>query len=135
MLSGTPPVVALAALDHALDRFDGVDLAALRARSLELTDRFIAGADSLGLEVVAPREHDLRGSQVSVRHQHAWEVTQALLEVGVIGDHRPPDLIRLGFPPLHVSDDDVDEALARLAEVLRTESWTRWLDADRPTVT
>lgn len=134
MLSGTPSVLALAALDHALGRFDGVDMAALRARSLELTDRVLAGTDALGLEVVLPRAHDQRGSQVSIRHDHAWEVTQALVEVGVIGDFRPPDLIRLGFPPLHLTDADVDEALARLGDVLRTESWRPWVGVDRPTV-
>jgi len=134
MLSGTPSVLALVALDHALDRFDGVDLTALRARSLDLTDRFIAGTDALGLEVVTPREHDHRGSQVSVRHEHAWEVVQALAEAGVVGDFRPPDLVRLGFPPLYVTDEDVHVALVRLAEVLRTESWRGWLDVDRPTV-
>jgi kynureninase len=135
MLSGTPSVLALAALDHALDQFDDVDLAELRARSLELTDRFIAGADALDLEVAAPRQHEHRGSQVSIVHEHAWEVTQALLEVGVVGDHRPPDLIRLGFPPLYVSDDDVDDALERLGLVLRSGAWRRWLGADRPPVT
>ena len=135
MLSGTPSVLALAALDHALGRFDGVDLVALRARSLALTDRCIERADALGLEVVTPREHDDRGSQVSIRHPEAWAVVQALIEVGVVGDHRPPDLIRLGFPPLYVTLEDVDEAMTRLAEVLRSESWRRWLDADRPVVT
>jgi len=135
MLSGTPSVLALAALDYALGRFDGVDLVALRARSLELTDRFIAGADALSLEVVTPRQHEDRGSHVSLRHEHAWEVVQALIDAGVIGDFRPPDLIRLGFPPLDVTDDDVDEALSRLATVLATASWERWVDVPRPSVT
>ena len=135
MLSGTPSVLALAALDHALGRFDGVDLVALRARSLALTDRCIERADALGLEVVTPREHDARGSQVSIRHPEAWAVVQALIDAGVVGDHRPPDLIRLGFPPLYLTLEDVDEAMTRLAEVLRSESWRRWLDADRPVVT
>ena len=135
MLSGTPPVLALTVLDHALARFDGVDPAALRVRSLELTDRFLAGTDALGLATVTPRSHADRGSQVSLRHEHAWALTQALIEVGVVGDYRPPDLLRLGFPPLYVTDDDVDEALARLAEVLRTDSWRPWVTAARPTVT
>ena len=62
-------------------------------------------------------------------------MVQALIDVGVVGDFRPPDLIRLGFPPLYVTNEDVDEAMTRLAEVLRSESWRRWLDADRPVVT
>jgi kynureninase len=135
MLSGTPPVLALAALDHALDRFDGVDLVALRARSLALTDRCIARADALGLATVTPRAQADRGSHVSLRHEHAWALAQALIEVGVVGDFRPPDLLRLGLPPLYLTDDDVDEAMDRLAEVLHEGSWRRWLDAPRPTVT
>ncbi len=135
MLSGTPSVLALGALEHALGRFDGIDLAALRAHSLALTDRCIARAGELGLEVLTPREHEDRGSQVSLRHRHAWEVVQALLEAGVVGDFRPPDVIRLGFAPTYVTLEDVDEAMARLADVLRSESWRGWLDVAHPTVT
>ena len=124
MLSGTPSVLALAALDHALGRFDGVDLAALRAHSLALTDRCIAARRRArprgGRRRASTSE---RGSQVSLRHKHAWEVVQALIEAGVVGDFRPPDLIRLGFAPLYVTLEDVDEAMARLADVLRSESW------------
>jgi kynureninase len=135
VLSGTPPVLALTALSIALDRFDGVDLGELRAHSLALTDRCIERADDLDVEVVTPREHDQRGSQVSLRHPDAWAVVQACIEVGVVGDFRPPDLIRLGFAPLHLTLADVDEAMARLAEVLRTGGWKRWSDAERPVVT
>jgi kynureninase len=135
MLSGTAPVLALRSLEHALHAFDGVDLADLRARSLTLTDRLIAGAEALGLEAVAPRDHDQRGSQVCLRHDHAWELTQALIAAGVVGDFRPPDLVRLGVPALYVTGADIDEALQRLATILATESWREWLDADRPQVT
>jgi kynureninase len=135
MLSGTPPVLALASLDHALARFDGVDLVALRAHSVALTERCLAHADRLGLGTATPRDPDQRGSQVSLRHAHAWAVGQALIEAGVVGDFRPPDLVRLGFAPLLLTLDDVDEAMDRLAEVLRSGSWERWLGAERPTVT
>jgi kynureninase len=135
VLSGTPPVLGLVALDHALMAFDGLDLADLRARSLGLTDRCLEHADRLGLESVTPRDHADRGSQVSLRHDHAWEVVQALHDVGVVGDFRPPDLIRLGLAPLHVTDADVDEAMARLEDVLASGAWERWLGAERSTVT
>jgi kynureninase len=135
LLSGSPSVLALTALEHALGRFDGVDLIALRAHSLALTDRCFAAADAAGLDVVTPREPEARGAHVSLRHEHAWEVVQALIEAGVVGDFRPPDLIRLGFPPLDLRLEDVDEAMGRLAEVVRRASWRAWLGADRPTVT
>ncbi len=135
MLSGTPSVLALRVLEHALHRFDGVDLAELRRTGERLTTRAIEHADALGLTVVTPRDPSQRGSQVSFRHDHAWEVTQALIAVGVVGDHRPPDLLRFGFPPLYITDDDVDQAFARLSQVLRAESWRQWVDQPRPRVT
>jgi kynureninase len=135
LLSGTPSVTALRLLEHALARFDEVDLTELRRTSEHLTERAIGRADELGLEVVTPRVPEARGSQVSVRHAHAWEVMQALIERGVVGDVRPPDLLRFGFAPLYVTDADVDEAFARFAAVLRDESWRRWLDAPRAVVT
>jgi kynureninase len=135
VLSSSPPVVALQALAVALDRFDGADMAALRAHSLALTDRCIARADELDLEVATPRDPDQRGSQVALRHPHAWEVVQAAIEAGVVGDFRPPDLIRLGFAPLHLMLADVDEAMDRLAAILATGAWARWSDVPRPVVT
>jgi kynureninase len=135
MLSGTPPVLALRALDVALDAFAGIDLVALRAHSVALTERCLARADELGLETVTPRQAAERGSHVSLRHPHAWAVVQAGIEVGVVGDFRPPDLIRLGFAPLHLTLEDVDEAMDRLGRVLADGSWERWRDAERPVVT
>ncbi len=135
LLSGTPSVVALRVLEHALTRFDGVDLSELRRPREGLTQRAIERADDLGLEVVTPREPGARGSHVSLRHAHAWEVMQALIADGVLGDVRPPDLLRLGFAPLSNTEDEVDEAFDRLAPILRDETWRRWVGAPRPTVT
>jgi kynureninase len=135
MLTGTPSVLALRALDHALARFEGVDLVELRRASLALTERAIERADELGLETVTPRDPAARGAHVSLRHAHAWEVMQALVEDGVVGDVRPPDLLRFGFAPLDVTLADVDEAFDRLGRVLEIGSWRGWLDAARPTVT
>jgi kynureninase len=135
MLSGTPPVLALRALDVALDAFAGIDLVALRAHSVALTERCLARADELGLETVTPRQAAERGSHVSLLHPHSWAVVQAGIEVGVVGDFRPPDLIRLGFAPLHLTLEDVDEAMDRLGRVLADGSWERWRDAERPVVT
>jgi kynureninase len=139
VLSGSPSVLALRALAVALDRFAGVDLAALRAHSVALTDRCIQLADEwlvpLGVELATTRHSARRGSHVSLRHPHAWEVVQAAIEVGVVGDHRPPDLIRLGFAPLHLTLDDVDEAMDRLAYVVESRRWEHWVGVERPTVT
>jgi kynureninase len=119
--SGTPPVLALSALEAALEAFEGVSLPELRARSLELTDAFIEGVDSRlpgVFEIVTPREHARRGSQVSLRHPAAYGVVQALIAREVIGDFRDPDIARFGFAPLYNTLEDVTTALDRLELVM-----------------
>lgn len=122
-LTGTPPLLSLAALQASLDVWDEVDLGTLRAKSLALTGLFIRLAEQLGLEVVTPRDPARRGSQVSVRHPAGYAVIQALIERGVIGDFRAPDIMRFGFTPLYLSYRDVWDAAEILADVLAGESW------------
>ena len=138
LASGTPPILALAALDAALDVFDGVDHATLRAASLSLTDYFIALVDArLGsvFEVVTPRDRDHRGSQVSVRHEHAYGVVQALIDRGVVGDFRTPDVARFGFAPMYLTLADVYDAVDQLVEVMDNEEFARPEYATRNAVT
>ncbi|SNR40831.1 kynureninase [Paracoccus sediminis] len=125
MRVGTPPVIALAALDAALDVWDGVSLSDLRARSVQLTEAFIAGTGAACPDVAlnSPRDPALRGSQVSLRHPQAYAVMQALIAAGVIGDFRAPDVLRFGFAPLFNDLDDVERAVETLARVLRDGSW------------
>jgi kynureninase len=127
MRVGTPPVLQMAALEAALDIWDGVDLAALRAASLALTDRFIAGVEAAcpGLALATPRAHVERGSQVSFRHPEGFAIIQALIARGVIGDFRAPDILRFGFTPLYIGAAEVDAAVAALAEVMATAAWDR----------
>jgi kynureninase len=120
---GTPSIVAMRALDQALDVFDEVSTADVRRKSLALTSLALERAEALDLEPVTPREPDRRGSQVSIRLPHAYEVTQALIARGVIGDFRAPDLLRLGFTPLYLRFVDVWDAFETLHGVLETEAW------------
>jgi kynureninase len=138
MASGTHPVLALSALDAALDVFVGVDTTALREVSLSLTDYFIELVDErLGgrFEVVTPREHDRRGSQVSLRHEAAYGVVQALIARGVVGDFRTPDIARFGFAPLYVTHADVHAAVEQLVAVVELEEFARPEYATRNPVT
>lgn len=121
--NGTPPVMSLVGVDEALTAFDGVDTAALEDRAARLTDAFIALVDDrLGdaVEVVTPRQASDRGAQVSLRHPQAYPVMQALIDRRVLGDHRPPDLLRFGFAPALVRHVDVADAVETLADVLAT---------------
>ncbi len=125
MRVGTPPVLQLAALEAALDIWDIADIEDVRAQSLVLTDRFIAGVEAAcpTLSLATPRPHALRGSQVSFRHPEGYAIMQALIARGVIGDFRSPDILRFGFTPLYISTTDVDRAVAILADVMAKALW------------
>jgi kynureninase len=125
MLTGTPPVLGLAALDAALDAFEGVPLADLRAVSTSLTDLLIRLVDErLGWEVVSPRDAARRGGHVSVRHAHAGRLVQDLAAHGVIADARTtgagaPDLLRFGIAALYVRHVDLWDAVDVLVRLDR----------------
>ncbi|WP_439662714.1 kynureninase [Lentzea sp. HUAS TT2] len=114
---GTPDILSMLALDAALDVWDDVDLAELRQRGLALTALFREHVEKLtNLEVITP---DQRGNQISVRCQDAKAVMDELIARGVIGDHRPPDILRFGFAPLYVTDEDAVKAAETLADITR----------------
>jgi kynureninase len=151
-ICGTPPVLAMAALECGVDTvlaaepFGGI--AALREKSLALTDLFIrlvedrcAGHGSLaltdlfirlvedrcaghGLALQTPRDRALRGSQASfARTDGGYPIMQALIARGVIGDFRAPDILRFGFTPLYTRFVDVWDAVEHLAQVLKSGEW------------
>lgn len=139
-LCGTPPVLSMVALDSALDVWAGVDLAALRDKSVALTDFFIRMVEQRcgghGLHLITPDEPDLRGSQVSYTHPDGgYAIMAALINAGVIGDFRSPDILRFGFAPLYVSFADVWHAVDKMADILETRSWDRPEFHARKTVT
>ncbi len=137
MRVGTPPVLQMTALEAALDVWDEVDMADVRARSIELCDRFIAGVEENcpQLSLCSPRDAELRGSQVSFKFEQGYAVIQALIADGVIGDFRAPDVMRFGFTPLYINDRDVDEAVGILTRILRGALWDRPEFLERKAVT
>ena len=140
---GTQPIVSLSALDCALDVFAAAEklggMAALRAKSLALTDLFIDAVEALcpgAFTLVTPRAHARRGSQVCLTPTDAlpagsaYAIVQALIARGVIGDFRAgdaqqPDILRFGFTPLYLSFDNVLGAAQALAEVVRTREYAQ----------
>ncbi|MDO6730116.1 kynureninase [Marinovum sp. 2_MG-2023] len=125
MRVGTPPVLQMAALDAALDVWDDVKMADIRAQSVALCDRFISGVEAScpDLTLASPRDADQRGSQVSFRFDAGYAAMQALIARGVIGDFRASNIMRFGFTPLYIGVDDVDRAVEILAEIMTTGAW------------
>jgi kynureninase len=138
-LAGTPPMLSLLALEVAVDLWLRVDQQEARRKSMALGDLFIRLVDEtcrdLGLEVASPREASQRGSQVSLRHREGYRIMRALIDAGLIGDFRTPDLMRFGFAPLYTRYVDVFDAVRCLREVVVSRAWQRPEYATRLTVT
>ncbi|HET7466844.1 MAG TPA: kynureninase [Candidatus Dormibacteraeota bacterium] len=115
-MTGTPVILAVAALEAAIDLWLTIDMNLVRSKSLALGDRLMGLVD---LAPASPKQADMRGSQVSFRHPHAYGIVRAMAEVGVVGDHRPPDIARFGLTPLYTRYVDMWDAAEKLSEVLR----------------
>ena len=126
-LCGTPVILALSALDTALDLFGEVDMATLREKSQKLGDLFIALIDErcagFGFAVASPRDAAARGSHASIRHAAGYAIMQALIARGVIGDFRAPDNLRFGFTPLYQRYTDIFDAVGHLEEIMLSGEW------------
>jgi len=138
-LCGTQPIVSMALVESGLDVFLETDMHAVRRKSLALTDQFIALVESRcagqALSLVTPRAHAQRGSHVSFEHRHGYEVMQALIARGVIGDYREPSVLRFGFTPLYTRFVDVWDAVETLRDILERQTWRAPEFAARHTVT
>lgn len=125
MRVGTPAVIQLTALEEALKVWDGVTMAEIRAACVRLSDLFIAEVEARcpDLTLASPRDAASRGSQVSFAFEHGYAAMQALIERGVIGDFRAPDIMRFGFTPLYLDEGDVRAAVDVIADVLSNRLW------------
>jgi kynureninase len=139
MLCGTQPILSMRTMKAAIDLWDDVVIADVRAKSVALTRLFIDLVETScaghGLSLASPRDDATRGSQVSFAHPHGYPIMQNLIARGVIGDFRAPNLIRFGFAPLYVSYRDVHDAAAILRDILVTGSWKDAAYAARSAVT
>jgi kynureninase len=119
---GTPDILSMLALEAALEVWDDVSVEAVRAKSLALTDFFLecvaAYADEGRVESLTPVAHEERGSQVALRCEDAGDVMKRLIDNGVVGDFRHPDVLRFGFTPLYVGFADVERAARVLGQIL-----------------
>ena len=125
MRVGTPPILQLAALDAALDVWDGMEMEDVRNKCLALGDLFIAEVEARcpDLTLQTPREHDQRGSQISFAFEHGYAAMQAVIAHGVIGDFRAPNTMRFGITPLYLDESDMIAAAEVIEKVMKEEMW------------
>jgi kynureninase len=124
-LAGTPPMLSLAALESGVESFGDVSMESIWAKSIALFDLFadLVQEHCPDLTCISPRDPDRRGSHISFRHPHAFELCQALIADSVIGDFRAPDVVRFGLTPLYLGFEDVWEAVRRMRAILDAGGW------------
>ena len=124
-LCGTPGILGMCALEIGVDIFQSVDMGVIRRKSRQLGDLFISLVEEnrMGFELASPRKADMRGSQVSIRHPGGYSIMQALIERGVIGDFRAPDIMRFGFTSLYTRYIDIWHAVSMLADIMNSNDW------------
>jgi kynureninase len=126
-LTGTPNIIGAVAVEEGARLLGEAGLEALRAKSIEQTSYLMALADEwlvpLGFTIASPREAERRGGHVTLRHDDAWPISQALIAAGVVGDYRTPDRLRLCPIPLSTSFTEIFDALERLREIMATKSY------------
>jgi kynureninase len=137
-LSGTPSILALAALDAGLSTFEGVSMSDVERKGRALTQLFIDEVESrcgADMRLASPRDPAQRGSHVSFVHSNGYPVMQALIARGVVGDFRAPDLMRFGFAPLYNSHAEIVRAAEILADIIATRDWDQPRFRERARVT
>ena len=122
--SGTMPIVSLAVLEPGIEITARATLPAIRAKSVAQTEFLIEMIDEhlaqFGFTINSPRDSSVRGSHVSLTHDSAWQITQALTSVGnVIPDFRAPDNLRLGIAPLYTSFEEIHTAVIRTRNIVQ----------------
>lgn len=132
---GTPPILSMSALDSALDIFKDLAMDEVETKARRLGDLFLSRCAEMGLETISPEAGARRGGHVSLKFENAYEVVQALIARGVIGDFRAPNIMRFGFAPLYLSYAEVFDAAIALRDVLETKDWERPEYAVRQAVT
>jgi kynureninase len=127
MLSGTQPTVSLSIAEIGIDIMLRADMHAIRDKSQRMTDLFIDLVEqrcaSHDIELVSPRNSDVRGSQISFHHDDGYPIVRAMHDRGVICDYRAPGNIRFGFAPLYIRFVDVWDAVDHLGDILDSGAW------------
>lgn len=118
-LNGTPHIPALYACQPGLDIINKVGVAAIREKSMQLTERLMGGAKARGWRVNTPENAVERAGTVSVECPHAAEVCRELIARNILVDYRPKAGVRLS-PHFYNSEGECDFALSQMEEIVKT---------------
>jgi kynureninase len=137
LLTGTPPVLGLAALEEGVRQIAAIGIERLATKSRALSEFLRAAIAQVApdLPCISPEDPSARGSQLSFRHPQAYAICQALIVRGVIGDFRDPDVLRFGIAPAYIRFEDCWSAAHALGEVLASGEWQRPEFSTRAAVT
>ncbi|VVT04990.1 kynureninase [Erythrobacter sp. EC-HK427] len=137
LLCGTPPILAMRALECGVELMARIGMEALVAKSRALSEftREAMAQHVPELECIAPEDPAARGSQLSFRHAHAYELCQALIARKITGDFRAPDVLRVGFAPAYVRFADCARLVSELRDILDSGEWQKPEYAERGAVT
>ncbi len=126
-LCGTQPIVSMSLIECGVDIFLKSSMQKIREKSLKLTDLFInlvnQECSEYGFELITPTDHQYRGSHVSYQHPQGYEIIQALIARGVIGDYREPEVLRFGITPLYLGFEDIWNAVQALKAIMQHNEW------------
>ena len=126
-ICGTPSIISYKALESALNIFKNVSMNQIRKKSLKLGEIFIdlmnQECSDFGFKLISPTINKERGSQISFSHKNAYQIIQALISYGVIGDFRHPNILRFGLSPLYMRYEDLIDAINCLKKIMVSEEW------------
>ncbi|WP_425325604.1 kynureninase [Planctobacterium marinum] len=129
MLVGTPAIIAMSAVDAALDVYDKTSISAIRQKSMKMTEVFLKllalSAPCRELRCISPQAAEERGSQLSFEFDHAWGVCQALIKSDIIADFRAPCYLRFGFSPLYNSFQQLGEVVSELEQIMHEKRYLK----------
>ncbi len=117
-MGGTPSILSMVALDGALDIYENLDLNKLFVLRESYSDYIISALESLNLNVITPKQNNLKGGHVAFTHPYGYALSRTLLKNNIILDYREPNLIRMCINPLYLKLSDLNYSLTKLKHIL-----------------
>lgn len=132
---GTPQMLSMVAMEPGIDLTLEAGTNAIRAKSIEQGEFFVELVKKYlteyGFNIESPTDSERRGSHVTISHQEAWRICQALISgkgdrPTVIPDFRPNRYIRFGFAPLYNTFTDLVNSVDRIKQIIAKKEYLQY---------